>query len=137
MLRNFWVNAVLGTAFFGLLVKLVGSQVPVGELTDETRTRIAEAGPSLERAAGALQDVLTVVELVLLLAIGFVLYVSLVRSGRVHAPWFAAHVVAPLEAWRRRYLLAAERTSGPGEAHRGEAGQGVPPGQGEHEGKSP
>lgn len=108
MFRATWINLLLGLGGVALLAWLFGDGRPADETTRDVVSGIARGRPAIDDAVDAVVGIITVVQLVLITAIAGVIYLWLVRSGRLHAPWMNAHVVAPVENWRRRYEAAAE-----------------------------
>lgn len=131
VIRNFWANVTLGFAILVGLVWLLGAPDRGKDVAAGARDRVADAMPSVERAVAVVNGALDLVMLVLLLAIVLVTYALLVRSGRLHAPWFASHVLAPVEARLRRVEDEAELAEG---HQRPDAPAAGPPGRTDAEG---
>lgn len=128
MFRATWINLLLGLGGVALLAWLFGDGRPADETARDVVTGIARGRPAIDDAVDAVVAIITVVQLVLITAIAGVVYLWLVRSGRLHAPWVNAHVVVRIEAWRRRHEAAAEAravqapTRGAGDDGRGSDG---------------
>lgn len=108
MFRATWINLVLGLGGVALLAWLFGDGRPADETVRDVVTGIARGRPAIDDAVDAAVAIITVVQLVLITAIAGVVYLWLVRSGHLHAPWVHAHVVVRIEAWRRRHEAGAE-----------------------------
>lgn len=106
MIRNVWINIAIAVAVVALIAMLMRDPAPVGDTIDAAGRYVVDGRGMIVRVFALVEDALHVVQLLLILAIGGVLLVVLVRNGTVHAPWVAAHVVAPLERWRRRRIDA-------------------------------
>lgn len=102
MFRATWINLLLGLGGVALLAWMFGDARPADETARGVVTGIARGRPAVDDAVDAIVAVITVVQLVLITAIAGVVYLWLVRSGHLHAPWVHAHVVLRIEAWRRR-----------------------------------
>ena len=116
MVRKARLNLLLGVAIgIAVIYWMLGDTHQADEAALVAGDRIARIRPTLEIVVDIVDRGLLVAQIVLLMAIATVVYLILVRSGRLHAPWVAAHIVEPLDRWRRRREAAAKGATATGQ----------------------